>query len=94
MARKAAESGVALPEAPLHRPVSQWCLKYCTARSWDSAAFLDEKVPRLRRFPVLSSFLREYSRYWPLFNFLIMKVLSVHQPLRLARVRLAFTAAL
>src|SRR6266542_226094 len=34
-------------------------LKYWTARSWRSAAARDANVPRLRRFPVEGSFLRE-----------------------------------
>jgi len=37
-------------------------LKYCTARSWRSAAARVAKVPRLRRFPVLAIGLREYNR--------------------------------
>ena len=36
----------------------------------------DEKVPRLRRFPVLSSFLREYSRYCPDLSFLIICLIT------------------
>jgi hypothetical protein len=34
-------------------------LKNCTARSCFCAAAREENVPRLRRFPVLASFLRE-----------------------------------
>jgi hypothetical protein len=50
----------------------QCLLKYCTARSWASAFCLDEKVPKLRRFPVFTFFLREYRRYSPDFNLRIM----------------------
>lgn len=55
-----------------HNKILQWCLKYCTAFSWASAACLLEKVPRLRRFPVLAFFLREYKRYWPDLSLRIM----------------------
>lgn len=40
-------------------------LKYCTSRSCFSAAARVRKVPRLRRFPVFGSTLREYNRYSP-----------------------------
>jgi len=47
-------------------------LKYCTARSCFSAAARVGNVPRFLRFPVFGSFLREYRRYSPDFNFLII----------------------
>jgi len=37
----------------------QWRLKYCMARSCFSAAGLDLKVPRFRRFPVFGFFFFE-----------------------------------
>ncbi len=52
----------------------QRALKYCTARSCVSAAFLVLKVPRFRRLPVLGSFLREYKRYWPDGSFRIILI--------------------
>lgn len=36
------------------------------------------KVPRFRRLPVLGSFFREYSRYWPDLSFRIMMVPSFY----------------
>src|SRR6266446_1964036 len=54
------------------RPPQPWCLKYCTARSCFSAPMRVPNVPRFRRFPVRGSALREYSRYFPGFSFLIM----------------------
>jgi hypothetical protein len=50
----------------------EWRLKYCTSRSCCLAASSVLKVPRLRRFPVDVSFLREYKRYCPDFSFRIM----------------------
>src|SRR5229473_8517126 len=47
-------------------------LKNCTARSCFSAAARVENVPRFLRLPVFGSFLREYRRYSPDFNFLII----------------------
>src|SRR5436190_39027 len=47
-------------------------LKYCTSRSCFMAASLLEKVPRLRRFPVCGSTLREYRRYCPDLSLRIM----------------------
>jgi len=47
-------------------------LKYCTARSWAFAAVRLAKVPRFFRRPVRGSFFREYSRYFPDDNFLII----------------------
>jgi hypothetical protein len=43
----------------------QCLLKNCTARSCFFAAVKEENVPRFLRFPVLSSFLREYKRNSP-----------------------------
>src|SRR5450755_3791456 len=40
-------------------------LKYWTSRSCFAAAVRVEKVPRLRRRPVLGFFFREYRRYCP-----------------------------
>ncbi|HZU31909.1 MAG TPA: hypothetical protein VFB79_12390, partial [Candidatus Angelobacter sp.] len=57
----------------IYSPCNTQCrLKYCTARSCALAFSSDENVPRLRRFPVLGFFLREYSRYSPDFSFRIM----------------------
>ena len=47
-------------------------LKYCTARSCFCAAAREENVPRFFRFPVFTSFLREYKRYSPDCNLRIM----------------------
>jgi hypothetical protein len=46
-------------------PGPQCFLKYWTSRSCCFAFSKLENVPRLRRFPVDSSFLREYRRYSP-----------------------------
>ena len=43
-----------------------------------------ENVPRLRRFPVDSSFFLEYNRYSPDFSFRIMPVVDAMQPARVA----------
>jgi hypothetical protein len=56
---------------PLTSP-SQCRLKYCTARSWALAFSSVVNVPRLRRLPVFTFFLREYKRYSPDFNLRIM----------------------
>src|SRR4051794_23640044 len=47
-------------------------LKYCTARSWFSAAARVAKVPRFRRRPLRGFFFREYKRYWPDLSLRIM----------------------
>jgi hypothetical protein len=47
-------------------------LKYWMARSCFSAAARVSNVPRFLRLPVLASTLREYRRYLPDFNFLII----------------------
>src|SRR6185503_3092592 len=47
-------------------------LKYCTSRSRCLAFSSVEKVPRLRRFPVDASFLREYNRNSPDLSLRIM----------------------
>ena len=47
-------------------------LKNCTCLSCFSAASRVSKVPRFFRFLVFGSTLREYSRYLPDFNFLII----------------------
>jgi hypothetical protein len=48
-------------------------LKYCTARSCFSAAARDANVPKFFLLPVFASFFREYKRYSPDCNFLIMQ---------------------
>ena len=50
-------------------------LKYCTARSCFSAAARESNVPKLRRLPVRGLRLRDESRYFPDFSFLIIVVL-------------------
>src|SRR5580698_6290240 len=50
----------------------QCLLKYCTARSCCFAFSRVEKVPRLRRLPVLTFFFLEYSRNSPDFSLRIM----------------------
>jgi len=47
-------------------------LKYCTARSCFSAAARVVNVPKFRRLPVLGLIFREYSLYFPDFNFRII----------------------
>lgn len=51
-------------------------MKYCTSRSCFSAASLVLNVPKFLRFPVFASFFREYNRYSPDFNFLIINASS------------------
>ena len=53
-------------------------LKYCTACSCRSARPLVSNVPRFLRFPVFGFFLREYRRYSPDFNFLIIAFLYTY----------------
>ncbi len=55
------------------RELAQCFLKNCTARSCFCAAASDKNVPKFLRFPVLASFLREYSRYSPDCNLRIMR---------------------
>jgi hypothetical protein len=54
------------------RPAYPRLLKCCTARSCRSADSRVGNVPRFRRFPVLGSCFREYSRYFPSDSFRIM----------------------
>lgn len=51
--------------------LTQCRLKYWTSRSCCFAFSSESKVPRLRRFPVEGSVLREYKRYWPDLSFRI-----------------------
>ena len=64
-------------ELPVSHSKRQCRLKYCTARSCLFAAASVLKVPRLRLFPVLGFFLREYSRYSPERSFLIIASYSL-----------------
>jgi len=58
--------------------------KFDDAPGTPAAASRVEKVPRFRRFPVFGSFFREYRRYSPLLNFLIM--FWIRLPVRLGEV--------
>jgi hypothetical protein len=62
----------------------QCFLKYCTSRSCCFACSRFEKVPKLRRFPVEGSFLREYKRNCPDFNFRIIPVVDAQVSLWVA----------